>query len=320
MNVAQPLEIACDESGAEGEKLVGGNSDVFAHASVLMDAEAAAAVIAELRVRAPTPADEYRANHVLREKHRAALLWLLGPSGPVLGHVRVFVADKTFWLTGKVTGLLQDDHTPRLGLDPLARADAVALYREGRRTFGPGRWAAFLDSFNYLLRAKNGQGITTSVAETYLLIDELRTAHGPAGDVMRALWKVRDRVEEFRDRLLTDPHVFPALDPLIPAIVQAVTSWGDGRGPVTVVHDRQTTLTDERIAQMRQILGGRMAGLRLVVSELDERVQVADVLAGIARKAASDELNGRPDPELTPLLRPYVDPASIWADERGPFA
>ncbi|GAB2925732.1 hypothetical protein ACFMQL_32120 [Nonomuraea fastidiosa] len=318
--MSQPLEVACDESGAEGEKLVGGNSSVFAHASVLMDRDTAAACVAELRERAPTPATEYRAGHVLRDKHRAALLWLLGPGGPVLGHVRVFLTDKTFYIVGKVAGLLQDDHTPRIGLDPRARAAAVTLYREGPRAFGPGLWAAFLDSFNYLLRAKNGHGITISVADAYLLVQEMRAAGGPAGEVMRALWRARDRVEEFRERLLADPYVFPALDPLIPAIAAAVTSWGDGRGPVVVVHDRQTTLTDERIDQMRRILGGRMAGLRLINSELDERLQVADVLAGVARRAAAHELDGRPDRELTELLRPYVDPASIWAGEHGPFA
>ncbi|MFC7584960.1 hypothetical protein ACFQYP_15380 [Nonomuraea antimicrobica] len=129
--MSQTLEIACDESGAEGEKLVGGNSDVFAHASVLMDAETATACVAELRERAPTPATEYRASHVLRGKHRAALLWLLGPEGPVLGKVRVFLTDKLFYVAGKVTGLLEDDHAPRLGLDPHAAATAAVLYREG---------------------------------------------------------------------------------------------------------------------------------------------------------------------------------------------
>jgi hypothetical protein len=46
-------------------------------------------------------------------------------------------------------------------------------------------------------------------------------------------------------------------------------------------------------------------------------VQVADFLAGIARKIASDELNGRGDPVLTALLRPYVDPDSVWGDARS---
>ncbi|MDH6622390.1 hypothetical protein M2271_000177 [Streptomyces sp. LBL] len=29
------------------------------------------------------------------------------------------------------------------------------------------------------------------------------------------------------------------------------------------------------------------------------------------------ELNGRGDPPLTALLRPYVDRASVWGDERS---
>ncbi|SEG99907.1 hypothetical protein SAMN05444920_114183 [Nonomuraea solani] len=310
--MAEPLEIACDESGSEGEKLVGGNSDVFAHASVLMDAATASDCVGELRERAPTPANEYRAGHVLREKYRPALLWLLSPDGPVLGNVHVFLTDKIYYVAGKVAELLVEDHTPRIGLDPRAGATAAALYREGRRTFGPERWTAFLDAFNYLLRAKNGQGVTTSVEETFRLVDGLRGAGGPAGEIMESLWRARPRVESFRERLLGDPYVFPALDPLIPAIVRAVTYWGAG-GPVLVVHDRQTTLTDERVAQMREISGGRMAGLRLVDSMLDDRVQVADVMAGVARKIALDELTGRADPVLSALIRPYVDPASIWA-------
>jgi len=31
------VQIACDESGYEGEKLIGGMTDVFAHASVRVD-------------------------------------------------------------------------------------------------------------------------------------------------------------------------------------------------------------------------------------------------------------------------------------------
>lgn len=281
-----------------------------------MDAASAAACVGELRVRAPTPATEYNACHVLRGKHRAALLWLLGPDGPVLGKVRVCVTDKLFYVVGKIAGLLQEDHAPRLGLDPRARPTAVTLYREGPRAFGPERWTALLDSFNYLLRAKNGQGVTTSVEDTFRLVDALRGAGGQAGEIMEALWRARPRVAAFRERLMADPYVFPALDPLIPAIAGAVRFWS-ADGPVTVVHDRQTTLTDERIAQLGQLLGGRMAGLRLVDSELDERVQIADVMAGVARRIALDALAGRGDPALTTLIRPYVDPASVWGDERS---
>ncbi|MGN9844462.1 hypothetical protein ACTMTI_40680 [Nonomuraea sp. H19] len=100
--------------------------------------------------------------------------------------------------------------------------------------------------------------------------------------------------------------------------MHAVGHWGrDGRR-VFVIHDRQTTLTDERIAELRRLAPpGRLAGLQLVESRLDARIQVADVMAGVARKIASDELNGRADDRLAALLRPYVAADSIWGDARS---
>jgi hypothetical protein len=80
------LEIACDESGYEGDKLIGATTRLFAHASMHLDAEAAADCMQELRNRIRSPATEYKATHVLREKHRAVLGWLLGASGPLLGN------------------------------------------------------------------------------------------------------------------------------------------------------------------------------------------------------------------------------------------
>jgi hypothetical protein len=65
-------EIACDESGYEGEKLIDTTTDVFAHAGVGLDAAAAGAVLRELRTRIRSAAKQYKAGH-LREKNRAAL-------------------------------------------------------------------------------------------------------------------------------------------------------------------------------------------------------------------------------------------------------
>lgn len=85
-------EIACDESGYEGEKLIGSTTRYFAHASVrLPDPHA---VLAELRDRVRSPATQYKANHLLREKHRATLLWFLGESGPAYGRGHVFLLEK----------------------------------------------------------------------------------------------------------------------------------------------------------------------------------------------------------------------------------
>jgi hypothetical protein len=86
------LEIACDESGYEGERLIGTTTRLFAHASVRIGDPVA--VLAELRDRIRSPATQYKANHLLREKHRATLHWFLGPAGPVFGRGHVFLLDK----------------------------------------------------------------------------------------------------------------------------------------------------------------------------------------------------------------------------------
>ncbi|MFB9678931.1 hypothetical protein [Streptosporangium vulgare] len=402
------MEISCDESGSEGEKLIGGNTDVFTHASLCLDVESAASCIRGIRDRAPSPAVEYKANVLLREKNRPALTWLLGPSGPIHGKAHVHLTDKTFLVIGRLTGLLAGEsgpetiaettaetaHAPDMGLRRDLRQDrrdrqigamAATLYREGLRTFGHERWRAFLESSNDLMRtgngrstgngqgAGNGQGTgngrdtgsgqgtengreagnghgtengrdsesnrdtgsgrsAEASADTFFdMVEGLRLAGAGSevGEIMELFRRARPRVDSFLARLLDDPRTVPSLDPLIPAIVRAVAYWGGGTRPVSIVHDRQTTLTEERVARIREMLGeprpdglpwsptARLSGLRFVASYADARIQVADLLAGAARKIASDELNGRGDAELTALLRPYVDASSIWGDDRS---
>jgi hypothetical protein len=110
---------------------------------------------------------------------------------------------------------------------------------------------------------------------------------------------------------------------LVPAILGTAAYWRAGGRLVSLVHHEQNVLTAQRIAWIEET--ARLHRLRLVDSRLDPRVQLADFLAGIARKIASDELNGRGESTLTELLRPYVDGDSMWGDERsgvllGPFS
>jgi hypothetical protein len=247
-------EIACDESGSEGGNLIGAITDVFAHASVRLSIESAADCVQELRRRIRSPALEYKANHLLREKHRRVLIWLLSPEGPIHGHARVHLTEKSFFVTGKFVELA----APGL--------DARTLYREGPRALGRDRWPAFLKSFNDLVRAH--------------------------------------------------PEL-AALDLHIPAITKAVAYWSTDGNPVAIVHDQQNLLTEQRLLLLKDMLGSSLASLRFVDSRDDARVQIADFLAGVARRIASDELNGHGDAELAGLLRSYVDPASSWGDERS---
>jgi hypothetical protein len=146
--------------------------------------------------------------------------------------------------------------------------------------------------------------------------------------ILELLAAARPRAELFRAQLLDDPAIMSALDPLIPAIVQTIAYWSDGDRQVSLVHDEHRVLTAKRIARLKEMLDtpdtalhgssrAQLANLRLVDSRSDSRVQLADFLAGVARKIASDELNQRGDLELTALLRPYVDSSSVWGDDRS---
>ncbi|MEU7744265.1 DUF3800 domain-containing protein [Nonomuraea sp. NPDC049158] len=303
--MAQPFEIACDESGSEGEKLIGGNTAVFAHASVRLDVESAADCIQEVRSRAPSPTTEYKSGIIRRKKHLNALKWLLGPSSALLDNAHVYLIDKTFFAISRLTDLLAV---------PDREAIADTLYREGGQTFGPDSWNAFLDSFNDLMRTNNGRGPRASVEAVFAMVDTFRraTPRSRAGEIMDLLWESRSQMDALRERSLT-------LNPLFPAISQAIVYWSRTGRPVSVVHDRQTLLTQARIDELEEAHSaqGRLAGLRLVDSRTDPRVQVADLLAGAARKIAEDELTGQGDAEVTALLRPYVDAFSIWGDDRS---
>lgn len=326
------LEIACDESGYEGEKLIGTTTDVFAHASVALDMESARRFMQDLRDRIRSPATEYKAGHVLREKHRAVLEWLLGPTGPVHGTAHVYLIDKAFYVIGKIVDLLVAGVTNTAGVGPVELREAgdmaVTLYREGPRVFGREQWLAFLVSANNLMRVKDRLDVRTSVDSFYRIVAGLRRTGPPGGvdEILALLEGARPRAESFRAQLFDDQAMMSMLDPLIPAITQAVIHWGDGGAPVSIFHDQQNMLSPERVVQLKRLLGGPLPGrspdgglvdLALVDSSSDARVQVADILAGAVRKIASDELNDRGDAQLTALLAPYVDSSSVWGDDRS---
>ncbi|SFW84620.1 DUF3800 domain-containing protein [Amycolatopsis australiensis] len=298
-----PVEIACDESGSEGENLVGGETDVFAHAGVRLTLGEAEACVREIRARIGSPAEEYKANHLLRAKHRPVLEWLLDPAGPLAGRGHVHLTDKTFFAVRAAVTLLAAH-----GTEELART----LHRAGPAAFGADRWAYFLAAFTSVLRLKPRRGVTTSPPEFFALARELAAVPGEAGEIMGRLCDGGERVAAYRTRLASDPGLVPVLDPLVPAVIHTVRHFSAGGTPVALVHDEQLALTGERVLQLKATLGHRLAGVRFVDSRSDARVQVADFLAGVARRIASDELNGHGDARLTGLLRAFVDTGSVW--------
>jgi hypothetical protein len=307
------IEIVCDESGFSGTNLLDPDNRVFTHASVDLDTWPAGELVAEVRARFPSSAVEYKSGRL----PRPALHWLLGPSGPLTGHAHVHLVDKSLFVVHRLVDLLTGE--PRyvsgtsLDRDQRSMSMAAALHRLGPVAYGPGPWQTLLQALVALLRSKRRWMANAQVDVFFGTVAELRRP-GQPDEVMELLWQARPRIDLLRTSLLHDPKVPPPLEPLIPALLETARYWCAGGRPVSIVHDEQSALTQNRIRQIQRLLDGRLSAVRRVDSRSDPRVQVADFLAGAARRIASAELRGQGDNELTALLRPYVNPYSIWAD------
>jgi hypothetical protein len=319
----EPQEIACDESGFSGGNLVGiGHSPVFAHASVHLDRAAAADLVATVRARIAAKDGEYKAVELLRSRHGGLVPWFLGPSSPLAGRAQVHLTDTRFFVLARLVDALLGPRpvsgTQRPGEEPSTRPKALLLYRSGERGYGPLRWPQFLRPGANLLRTNNRWLPAEPVPAFFAAVAGM-AAEGPPDlrDLMAELGGARTVAERVRAELLTNPKRAPLLEPLIPALRSAIEFWLGSSTRLLIVHDEQSAITPERIAEIAGQLplrspGGGFAGVRRVDSTEDPRVQVADYLAGIARRLAGDHLAGGADPARTGLLRPLVHPTSIW--------
>ncbi|TCN31722.1 uncharacterized protein DUF3800 [Kribbella orskensis] len=328
---SRPLEIACDESGFTGTNLLDPTSPVITHAGVHLDRPAAAEYVALVRARFRHTSTEYKATQMLRQ--RPVLEWLLGSLRGV-GHVHL--TDKPFFITCRIVDFLLGEPTYAAGtsLATELRPAAVTLYRDGPAVFGQLRWRAFLATFVKVMRTKRRQVINAAaVDEFYATLGDLRSTLPKRQEsdslqgILDHLSKSRPQLEEVLTLLLDDrSSVPPALEPLLPALLETALHWstaldwsGGGRS-VAIVHDEQSALTRHRVAQVQAILAEVSSGpppllsVTMTDSRTDPRVQLADLLAGAARHIAVAELHSRSDPALTELLRPYLSHNSLWPD------
>jgi hypothetical protein len=278
-------EIACDESGFSGTNLLDPASPVITHASVDLAVSEAAEVIAVLRSRLRR-SSEYKSNQLLRREQRPALEWFL----TVLhGRAHVHVIDKTGYVAARVLELFTEEPSYGAGTS-LGRDHSTAVLALRRRT---GFLAAFVD----LTRTKRVRLIGHDAIDRFF-------ATMPA-EVPALREVTRARVEEVMVRLIDeDPAFPPPLEPLVPALAETLLFWSAGKRSVAVVHDEQSALTHGRVARMATFLAEAVSpappplrSFLQVDSRGDPRVQVADLLAGVAR---------RRKPELNQLLAPYL--------------
>lgn len=311
--LASAHEIACDESGWEGANLVAGNSEVIAYASVRLSVDAAAECLGELGGGARHVPREYKASQVLRGDRRSTVTRLLGPAGPIHGNAFVHLTEKSYFVVGRVIDLVlgqsADAASAGLVVDRRLTGLATTLSRQGPEAFGRDRWQAFLAASNAVLRTWKPRNVHEPVDAFVDLVETLAELDGGGslGTILDELRRGRSEAYAARIRLLEHRVLQPALEPLIPALARTILHWSrGGETDVSIVHDEQSAMTDGRIRRLeRQLLPpGRFLRFRQADSRTDPRVQVADVLAGVARRHASDELRGHGDAELVGCCAP----------------
>jgi hypothetical protein len=279
------VEIACDESGFSGTNLLDPASPVITHASVDLAVPAAAEVVAVLRSRFRSRA-EYKSNQLLRPGQRAALEWFLTT---LRGHAHVHVIDKTGYVAARVLELFTGEPSYGDGTS-LGRDHSEAVVALRHRT-------GFLEAFLDLTRTKRVRLIDHAAIDLFFST--------MPSDVPELRAVTRAQVEDVVLRLIDDdPAIPPPLEPLVPALAETVLFWSAGQRSVAVVHDEQSALTRGRTARLATYLAEAVApappplhSVTQVDSKDDPRVQVADLLAGIARRRS---------PELVELLEPYL--------------
>ena len=270
------VEIACDESGFSGSNLLDPLSPVLVHASTDLSVPEAADVVAALR-SPPGGRSEYKSGRLLRPDQRPALEWFLAT---LRGRAHVHVTDKTAFVAARVLELFTEE--PSYGAGTSLGRDHSAAVRalRGHRGF----LAAFVD----LARTKRLRMVDRDAIDRFV-------AAIPA-DVPVLHDLTTGRVEGVMVRLVDgDPAYPPPLEPLVPALAETLLFWSARAGSVAVVHDEQSALTRGRVARLGTFLAeavspspAPMRSFRQVDSRDDPRVQVADLLAGIAHRRLSD--------------------------------
>ncbi|WP_029137161.1 hypothetical protein [Nakamurella lactea] len=322
VGTGEVVEIACDESGFSGRNLLDPSIPVITHASVDLRVDEAAELIAAVRSALRSAPGELKSRQLLRGRRADQVLAMLLTA--LSGRAHVHVVEKEYYLVTRIVDLFMAEPTYASGtrLTQQQRPAALALYR-ARGSAGPD-WNTFLATFVELVRTKRRREPDRRALDRFFQARDALLAGGigpPAAGVLEEL--LPGRVLAVVSRMTHDDRsIPPPLEPVLPALAETVMFWSAGHRSVVVIHDEQSALTPDRLTRLKQVLAesrgpaagtepGRptrpamspLAGLVTVDSRDDPRVQVADLLAGVARHA---EESGDDGP-----LQPFVSPTSL---------
>ena len=293
------VDVACDESGFVGGSLFGA-SRVFTHASLDLDLDAATDLTREVRRRLGVEVAELKASRLNRPWARPVATWLCGPDGPLAGRVAVHLTDTRLFGLARLAQVVRSDTAPEgwwsAREDPGSWEQAVRL-SAALGELPPAWEREFLISARDLLwirrRRRHGEQIEDWSHVVHSVSDRISAGGGRR---FVAEWASAEALRRAREYVETPPAA-PLSEPLLPALRWAVHHWS-ALGDVNVVHDEQSVLTPARVAAIARELeasypGRRLVGFRRVDSREDTRVQIADLVAGVVRRAVEDDLSGR---------------------------
>ena len=214
----------------------------------------------------------------------------MGPGSPIRGNAHVHLTDTRFFVLARVIDVLLGQQTVSgtacPGQNARTRRMAITLYRSGEQTYGSHRWQEFLTLAANLFRTNNRWLPKTPVPMFYAAVEAMAqiSAAADVHEVMNLLQSTQPSAEATR-AAHQNPKLTPLLEPLIPALTRAVQFWGSCAETVSVVHDEQSALTPERIADIAMTFaasqpGRQLVDVRLVDSHGDARVRLADFVAG----------------------------------------
>ena len=322
------VEIACDESGFSGTNLLDAATPVITHASVDLCVGEAVELIAALRSGFRCSLQEFKSGQFLRGPQAGeSLEWFLTALG---GRAHVLLVDKEYFLVTRIVDLFLAEPSYAAGtrLSQDHRPAALTLYRA--RHAGGSDWGVFLAAFVELVRTKRRQQPDRGAVERFFRARDALAGEGLGAPAERVLDGLsRDQVRAVLARLAQDDRsIPPPLEPMLPALAETVLFWSRGERQVLVIHDEQSALTAGRLRRLQQVLAdgagssaagaieagaspvrmSPLAGLVTVDSRDDPRVQVADLLAGFARRSRQTRYDG--------LLQPFLSPTSLLDPER----
>ncbi|PKH40720.1 hypothetical protein SAMN05192575_105185 [Nocardioides alpinus] len=323
--------VATDESGWDGEQLIGRFDRFMTIGSVACDDEHGERVLQSLRRAANLGATgEVKFKHLRRNPGRLEALAETMVSTDLLGNrCMIYVVDKHFMAASKLVDLLIEEHTSSRGINLYAAGANIvmgrALTNEAASELGAEQHLDLLQNVVDFASMRNVGGGQVSVEELMACLYRARAACGAGfvadvlGLALRCETEAHDHLAHL-DRLTREDTPAAAaapMEPLVPSVAALIGCWVERLGPISVLADEQLTLTDEILDVFARLSamslndgrngwtrGPHSASVHRGSSDDHPSIQLADLVAGAGLAVARGEVD--PTRGVPPTLRAAV--------------